>query len=167
MNESAPLKSFSGDMYSLVVGTIQVAFSSAVITVSRDITHHAWRDDVGAYARQQVQISQEAHSATVTGLSGARREMGPHLVQVINPGVFTETELARHLAANAKSVTAEDVLSAMAVTDYDWGKLVEVDWTALDFEPGGRRYFLLPHEHPVIDLAGLKLDWPSIIIQPA
>ncbi len=137
-----------------------------MITIARDITHHDWRDDVGAYARQEVQISQGVHSAIVVGLSGTRREMGPHDVRVLNPGMFTEIELARHLAASTKAVTQEEVFSVMAVTDFEWGKLVEVNWTALDFVPGGRHYFLLPHEHPVVDLDGLKLDWPSIVIRP-
>lgn len=134
--------------------------------VRRDISHHNWRDDVGAYAPQDVQISQGERSATVVGLTGTRREMGPHDVRVISPGVFTEVELARLLAASTKGFTTQEFLDAMAMTDYDWGKLLEVNWTALDFVPGGLHYYLLPHGHPIVDLAGLKLDWPSISIQP-
>lgn len=150
-------------MYSFIVGSIRVPFSSAMMTVSRDISHHDWRDDEGVYARQDIHTLQGLGSATVKGLNGMRREMGPHAVQVLNPRVFTETEPALHLARSGGS-TAEEILSVMTSTDYDWGKLVEINWTALEYVPGGFFYYLLPLDHPVVDLAGLKLDWPSIAI---
>jgi len=137
-----------------------------MITVARDVSHHRWRDDAGVYARQEVQITQAENSATVAGLSGSRREMGPHLVRVFHPKVFSEVEFAWQLAAANHCVTKDEFLSAMVVTDYDWGKLLEINWTALDYCPGGLHYYLLPSDHPVIDLAGLTLDWPSVDIIP-
>lgn len=93
-------------MYAIDVGALRISFSSAVITVRRDIHHHDWTDESGACARQDIAVEQGKGFATVIGLTGNDREKRRHRVSVPNPSVFT--------------------------TDYPWGKLVAVSWFAMD-----------------------------------
>lgn len=152
-------------MKTLSIGSIQISFSSAVITVARDISHHDWFDEEGAYARQEIEISQREAFAVVIGLTGTARERGPHTVRVVSPNVFTRLDLAVHLESEHQE-SRHELLGAMFTTDYSWGQLVALNWSDLDWVPGGISHYLLPHEHPVITLGLLKLDWPSIEIKP-
>ncbi|MEK8035053.1 hypothetical protein AACH06_29910 [Ideonella sp. DXS29W] len=147
------------------VGKVQITFSSAVVTVTRRIEHRDWVDEGGSYAPQEIEIIQAKDSATVVGLSGTQREMGPHQVRVVSAAVFTPLDLARHFQ-DLHGVETEALLDAMFTTDYPWGKLVALNWSAMGYVPGGVTHVILPNGHPAVDLGALKLEWPSVEINP-
>lgn len=152
-------------MYAIDVGALRISFSSAVITVRRDIQHHDWTDESGAYARQDIAVEQGKGFATVIGLTGNPRERRRHRVSILSPSVFTRLDLARHLH-DGDGNGVDEWLGAMFTTDYPWGKLVAVNWFAMDYVPGGISHVMLPHGHPAVDLGALQLDWPSIEVAP-
>jgi hypothetical protein len=147
-------------VYTFNIGTVKVTSFSATMQV---FSPHDWLDNTYAGSWRNVEVTQDF-------IDGSRMEIakGDRLIQskyprLLDVPVGSVVDLVSHLE---KIYDATDRFSrAMRVTGYEWGELVEINWSSVGFAPGGTSYFLLPHDLPCVDLRCLQLDWGSVTVQ--
>jgi hypothetical protein len=153
-------------MYSIELRSVKICFASALISVPRDGSDYDWINDEWVDIAQQIEIVQAGESATVYGLTGYGAEKGCHVIQVIDPPIYTEYELLEHLLKGAAvtKLPRETLLPAVAFASYPWGKLISLNWKTIGYAPGGVEHYMLPSDGSAIHLGFLRLNWPSVQI---
>ena len=149
-------------MFTFTTGAVTVTSSSAMMHMAKQ---GDWLngEDIGFW--QNVEIAQNVTEGTDTATAIKSQVTKPTNARLLDAPISSAIDLARYLETVHTGVTTKNFLSAMLVVEYEWGKLVEVSWSALGFAPGGVSYFLLPHDLPCVDLWDLKLDWDSVTVQ--
>ena len=152
-------------MYSIDLGTPKLEFESALIMVPRDGVTYDWLNNDWVDTQQQIEIEQSDGSATVTGLTRSFPPRDPYLVRIVTPLINTEQGVIEYLQSQpirSELATSDALRAAIKSQDFQWGKLLSLDWTALGYAPGGTEYCLLPAGGPAISVGLLRLDWATV-----
>lgn len=152
-------------MYSVDLGLVRLDFKAAVINVPRN-GDYDWMNADWIDTQQEIEIVQLEQTATVFCATGRFAQVGPHLIEVLLPRLYTEKEVAAHLLSKPNTSRSPENMArdAVKVDRHSWGKLISMDWRAMGHAPGGIEYCLLPIDGPAISTGFLRLDWPSVEI---
>jgi hypothetical protein len=151
-------------MHSITVGSVEVSFESALISIPQDGFDHDWLCDVWVDARQPINVMQADGWVTVIGLTGMATEKCPHVVCHLHPPAYTEEDVIEYFVslAAAANTPREAANNAVVIVSYPWGKLISLNWSALGYAPGGSEYCMLPTDSCAISLGHLRLDWATV-----
>lgn len=151
-------------MHSITIGPFEVRFEPALVSVPRDGSEYDWLCDDWIEVPHLIKIEQADGWATVTGLNGGPTEKRRNVVRPLRPAALTESEIVDYFIQSALTeyCTREDIEKQIAVTNYQWGKLVSLNWTALGYAPGGTEYCMLPNDGVAISLDLLALEWTTM-----
>ncbi|SEI20717.1 hypothetical protein [Paraburkholderia hospita] len=150
-------------MYSIALGPLTLDFDSAMIMVPSN-GDYDWMNEDWIEVRQEIEVVQGETSATVIGLAGRFTQTGPHIIEIVSPRIFVESEVVEHLLSKHHTfgLSENTMRGAVHTMHFPWGKLVSLDWTKLGYAPGGVEYCLLPTDGPAISTGYLRLDWTSV-----
>lgn len=155
-------------MYSIALGPLTLYFDAAMITVPSN-GDYDWMNEEWIDVRQEIEVVQCGTSATVIGVTGRFAQKGPHVIEVLSPHIYAESEVVEHLLSkpDTSGISEDKVRGAIHTTLFPWGKLVSLDWSELGYAPGGTEYCLLPTGGPAISTGHLRLDWAGVRIRPS
>ncbi|WP_175751991.1 hypothetical protein [Burkholderia ambifaria] len=155
-------------MYSIALGPFTLDFDAALIRVSSD-GDYDWMNEEWIDVQQEIVIVQGEISAKVIGVTGRFSEKGPHIIEILSPRIFVESEIVEHLLSksSASGQGESKMRGAVHTTHFSWGKLVSLNWMELGYAPGGTEYCILPTDGPAISTGYLRLDWASVRIRPS
>lgn len=151
-------------MHSITIGEFDIRFEPALVSVPRDGTEYDWLCNDWVRVRHLIEIEQADGWATVTGMNGSPREKRAHVVRPLQPAALTEDKIVDHFIESALTAhtSVEEIISLIAITSYPWGRLVSLNWTALDYAPGGTEFCMLPNDGYAISLGLLALEWATV-----
>lgn len=156
-------------MHSIIIGTFEVRFEPALVSVPRNGGDYDWLCDDWMEVRHLIEVEQADGWATVIGLNGSPREKRSHVIRPLQPAAITEQEIFDYFissALNAHTSLAE-IENPISIATYPWGKLVSLNWTDLDYAPGGTEFCMLPNDGYAISFGLLALDWDTVQLSPA
>ncbi|WP_156401427.1 hypothetical protein [Duganella sp. Root1480D1] len=151
-------------MHSIIIGPFEVRFEPALVSVPRDGTEYDWICEDWVEVRHLLEIEQADGWATVIGLNGGPRDKKPHVVRPLSPTAFTEQEIVEYFIKSASTAytSRDQIKNLISTTNYPWGKVVSLNWTALGYAPGGTEFCMLPNDGCAISLGHLALDWATV-----
>lgn len=153
-------------MYSIVLGPLTLDFDAAMIMVPSN-GDYDWMNEEWIDVRQEIEIVQGDTSAKVIGVTGRYTEKGPHVIEILSPRLFVESEVIEHLLSSPDSagISKRKMQHAVRTAEFPWGTLVSLDWGELGYAPGGMEYCILPTDGPAISMGYLRLDWAGVRIR--
>lgn len=155
-------------MYSIALGPLTLDFDTALIIVPRN-GDYDWMNEEWIDVRQEIEVIQGETSAKVIGVTGRFAEKGLHVIEILSPRIFVESEVVEHLLSkpDTSGLSENKVRGAVRTTHFPWGKLVSLNWKELGYAPGGTEYCLLPIDGPAISTGYLRLDWAGVRVRPS
>lgn len=155
-------------MYSISLGPLTLDFDAAMIMVPSN-GDYDWMTEDWVDTRQEIEVTQGDTSATVIGVTGLFAQKGPHLIEVLLPRIYVETEVVEYLLSkpDTSGLRENVVRRAVQTVHFSWGMLVSLNWGSLSYAPGGVEYCLLPTGCPAISVGYLRLDWASVRVRPS